>query len=289
MGASWAAPTCVADRSPSSAPSSNRRGSIRRISFHASDQGWDRPERARLGEKTCTGSGRALAASKGGILKKPGTGIAKDSQTGLVPRYYAVWQCGRRHRAGKQVSFNKTVRVEEFKRVLSSQNAVPQDGSIIPLALGSWARSSTAPLSTQRHSDRGAFEDRCYVRPRMRCRLLRKAMGNKRFAAAWVRCKREIRSTLKSRLLAKHDPQTKRFEFMPMSTNEARRRALALARELRLSRSKPQTSKQLLQRASFGAVRARVAKRAASKDADLPCFSAAKRRPLVELALQGGA
>jgi len=289
MGASWAVPECTLDHSPSSAPSSSRQGSLRRISFHAGEHGSDRPGLAHRGERACAGPGTVLAASKGGILKNPGAIISKDSPMAPAPRRHAVWQCRRRHTAAR-VSFNKTVRVEEFKRTLGCHNVVPQDGSTIPIALGSWVRSSTTQLCKRKGG--GAFEDRCYIRARMRCRLLRKAMGNKRFAAAWVQCKREIRSTLKSRELAKQDPQTKRFEFMPETTREARERALALARELRLSRSKPRISRQVLQKAGLGAARARVAKRAASKVAEWPCLSSAaanKRRPLVEQALKGGA
>jgi len=325
MGATWASPaTSAASVSPSSSRRStgSRRGSRRegqasthkvgksrpRLTFAAdavagkvhtrptltadATVGKARPQLRFAGDAKA-GNPRAEkvgVVSTRGILKRPGSEPAREAPQKAAPRR-SLLLCGRRCRPGKQVSWNASVRVVEFKRTLGDQNAVPQDGSAIPLALGRRVRTSVARLASHKQGDREHFEDRCYVPARRRCRLIRKDMGSKRFAGAWVQCKREVRMTLRSRRVAKQDPQTQCFKFMPTSQAEARRRALALARELRLSKARQSLTK-ASQRPSSGAARARAARRAATKAAELelelqPCM--VKRRPLVELALNGGA
>lgn len=282
MGAYWSA--------TSSAPASSIDCQDHRSACHRTDG--DRRATMDCSQTIVEASIRKVGrSSKAGILRRPQacSGFEEVLPRGsLQRRRLPLWprlaqHLGRRC-LGKQVSFCPSVRVIEFQRTIGSHNAVPQDGSLLPLALGRRTRTSVTLLSN-RQGDRKAFEDRCYLSARVRCRILRKVMGNRRFAGTWVRCKREIGLTLRSRRLSRRDPQTRCFEFMATSPVEARQRALALARELRLTCVRPQSVARPLQRPGSDAARARAAKRVASKDADLPCRY--KRRPYTELAFGG--
>jgi len=190
-----------------------------------------------------TSPGRAAHAQSGdgqqakkGILKRRPAALTRVPPPSLLQRLL-LWLVGggdgaERAQVRPRISFAPAVNVVEFERVLGGSDGIPQDGTVLPLGLGRRRRTSSAPLARV-SIRRLPVEDRCYIPVKARIQLLRKAMGDARFAASWHQCKREIACTLRSRKQAKNDPQTKRFEFMPTSMSEAVRRAAALAREVR--------------------------------------------------------
>lgn len=147
--------------------------------------------------------------------------------------------CPRRVK-GRQVAFQPDVRLTEFSRMLDGGGTVPGDGSLVTLGLGKPLRVKSVPLALARDARAERIEERVWVPPEQRSRLLRKAMGDARYFRAWARRRREVMRIKGSR--RRSNDTMEHQQLMPSSLEEARRRAIALSKEVR----RPAEPKRLL-------------------------------------------
>merc|ERR1712151_45303 len=93
------------------------------------------------------------------------------------------------------------------------------------LGLGQKRRSLLVPLARAPGSGKKPIEESAWVPGSKRERLLRKAMGNAKYMKAWLRHRREVTQTLRSRKESRADEKDKFFMLCP---KEARDQALKM-------------------------------------------------------------
>lgn len=196
-----------------------------------------------LAFKRCSGKPETAALTKElrkGILK--GRSKNHDNPDAVaestIRRILVGLRLAKPAKLGNRIRFAQKVKVIEYSRLLGGSDAVPQDGSVLPLGLGKrrrcfFERLAATPSRRFGKTRRESFEDRCYVLVDDRKRMLRKSMGNVAYSMAWMSCKQQILRTIRSRKESKLDLQTKDFEYMPESMAEARCRAQWLSQEVR--------------------------------------------------------
>jgi len=173
-------------------------------------------------------SSRGCAKRPKGILKRKKTLREAATRDG-VGWGLLTWLI----RARRRVTFRRTANLLEFSRTLDGGGTIPGDGTVLTLGLGKLLRTRRAPLLNRKSSDlRRPIEERAWVSPARRAKLLRASMGDSRFFAAWVRGYRreavQIRASRKE--CNSHD---KDRLLMPVSFEDARERALELSKEVR--------------------------------------------------------
>lgn len=166
---------------------------------------------------------------KGGILKRKAAEGPRICRRAACPR--------RLRRSGPRVAFSPKVRLEVYSRVLDGGDTVPGDGCMVSLGLGRRLRSLLAPLAGPPAAGRPGVEENAYVTGTRRERLLRHSMGEVRYLKAWLRHRREVQQTLRSRREANQDGKDQQFMLSPPEAQAAARQlreeALAISAEVR--------------------------------------------------------
>lgn len=126
----------------------------------------------------------------------------------------------------RRVTFCTDVRITEYRRRLDGSGGVPTDGTLVPLGLGRRARLTRAPLAPSQERPSAHVT---WLSSNERLRLLRRSMGGASYVHAWVRQRREVAQLQRLREQSRRDPKDQ--QLMPVSAEEARRRALDLERE----------------------------------------------------------
>eukprot|EP00930_Biecheleria_cincta_P004679 TRINITY_DN10559_c0_g1_i1.p1 TRINITY_DN10559_c0_g1~~TRINITY_DN10559_c0_g1_i1.p1 ORF type:complete len:329 (+),score=53.18 TRINITY_DN10559_c0_g1_i1:215-1201(+) len=158
------------------------------------------------------------------LLRRP-----KPAASRLPALCSYVWQallgCGCRRRK-QRLSWNHSVQVCSFSRRLGGGDAVPFDGSVIALGLGSLVERSESRLASS-----GVMSDQISWMPaEQREKVLADAMGGERFARARAQQGPELQQLLERRQSSKQDG--KDMSLMPTSWKEALDRASQLSAEV---------------------------------------------------------
>lgn len=163
---------------------------------------------------------------KKGILKRP----ASDS-----PSLRRGVCSHRARRGGARVTFKQGVRVQEYRRRLDGGGTVPGDGCKMSLGLGRKAIGPCRmePLAKAPALGQKIVEERVWVAGVHRERILRKAMGTKKYLKAWLRHRRDVQRTLRSRREAEQDEKDKFFMLSPTEAREAAKQMTAEAKKFR--------------------------------------------------------
>lgn len=134
---------------------------------------------------------------------------------------------------GPHITFKPSVKTVEYSRRLDGGDTVPGDDTIVCLGLGEVVARREVPLAKP-PPKRPPIEDRAWVQEAERIKLLRKAMGDKRFFVQWQQHRRSTRKIRSERKVSKANPVD--FEYMPVSMEEAKDRAARNARESKHTR-----------------------------------------------------
>jgi hypothetical protein len=129
------------------------------------------------------------------------------------------------------VKFKEVVNVTEFSRRLGG-DVVPGDGTIVTMSLGKPVARTTIPLAAEPSPGRPSIEERAWVPCHERVKLLKKAMGAKRYFASWHRHRYLIQQIRASRKRTNADKVD--FQYMPTSLREAQERAKKISSEVKV-------------------------------------------------------
>jgi len=146
-----------------------------------------------------------------------------------IPGFVSARRQFKRFVEDRHIKFNGQIAVTEFSRRLDGGSTVPGDGTIVTLGLGRPVRQSICPLAPQPPFNRLPIEERAWLTPTQRVRILKAAMGENRFFGAWVQHKSETRKIRRNREESNRTQSD--VSYMPTSMAIALERAAKAAAE----------------------------------------------------------
>lgn len=154
--------------------------------------------------------------------------IVKSRACRFPPLARALWHL-KQLTEDRRIHFCETVNVTEFSRRLDGGCTMPGDDTIVTLGLGRAIAARTQRLAVQPPSDRLPIEERAWLTSPERVRVLRNAMGDKRFFGAWQRHRRVTRKIVRER--QETNDLKSDIWYMPVSLAAAEERAARFSME----------------------------------------------------------
>jgi len=229
----------------------------------------------------CRRPGRDSACPKG-ILKKARVGrqprwetlsiwqrllwLAKQRVARLSGFQRVWWQLKRLIEDRPHIEFHNNVTVTEFSRKLDGGGTIPGDGTITTLGLGKPVAVTQLPLAAQPPRGRAPMEERNWLPASKRVQVLRKAMGDNRFFAAWQRHRSATRKEIRNRVESNKVPVD--VVYMPTSLVMAQARAAKVAAEVEDHAARPAQRSRLIAEAASPLKRALKRRFQASENVD---------------------